>query len=124
AAMDVVMAQLKRRGLLFLDSRTARGTLAASTARMMGVTTLERDVFLDNVVTPEAIRAQLGKTEDAARSKGYAIAIGHPHTATVNALGLWAAGLEARGFKLVPLSTLTLLGPSTKHVVLLPLREG
>lgn len=124
AAMDVVMAQLKRRGLLFLDSRTARGTLAASTARMMGVTTLERDVFLDNVITSEAIRAQLRKTEETARRKGYAIAIGHPHAATIDTLAQWAAGLEARGFRLVPLSALTLPGASAKRTVLLPHRGG
>ncbi|MEQ1887620.1 MAG: divergent polysaccharide deacetylase family protein, partial [Alphaproteobacteria bacterium] len=122
AAMGALMAEIKRRGLLFLDSRTATRTLAASTARSLGVTTLERDVFLDNVITPEAINRQLLKAEQTARQNGFAIAIGHPHAATIAALEEWAAGLEARGFKLAPLSAITRFSPAppVKHLVSLP----
>lgn len=120
AAMAMVMQELKRRGLLFLDSRTARHTLGASTARATGVTALERDVFLDNVITPEMIRIQIGKAEEIARRKGYAIAIGHPHPATINALTQWAAGMEARGFRLAPLSAIARMGPSGGRLVSLP----
>lgn len=120
AAMTLLMAQLKQRGLLFLDSRTAKRTLGASTARAIGVTALERDVFLDNVITPEMIRAQLQKTEEIATRNGYAIAIGHPHPATIGALTQWAAGMEARGFRLAPLSAIARMGPSGGRLVSLP----
>lgn len=119
-AMAMLMAELRRRGLLFLDSRTDPATLAAATARAMGVTTLERDVFLDNVIAPENIRAQLRKVEETARRKGYAIAIGHPHEATIAVLLQWAKDLEARGFLLAPLSAITRLGPPHKQSVSLP----
>ncbi len=124
AAMAMLMAQLKQRGLLFLDSRTAKHTLAANTARNTGMTTLERDVFLDNVITPETIRVQLRKAEEIAHRNGYAIAIGHPHPATINALTEWAVDLEARGFRLAPLSAIARSGPSGKRVVSLPLPGG
>lgn len=124
AAMGLLMAQLKQRGLLFLDSRTAKHTLGASTARAIGVTALERDVFLDNVITPEMIHIQLRKTEEIARRNGYAIAIGHPHPATTGALTQWAAGMEARGFRLAPLSAIARMGPSGGRLVSLPRPGG
>ncbi len=120
AAMAMLMAQLKQRGLLFLDSRTGPHTVGASTARATGVTTLERDIFLDNVITPEAIRAQLQKAEEIALRNGHAIAIGHPHPATIAALAQWAADIEARGFRLAPLTMITRTGAATKRVVALP----
>lgn len=119
-AMSMLMAEIKRRGLLFLDSRTDARTIAASTARNMGVTTVQRDIFLDNMITPDAIRAQLHKTEAIARRNGFAIAIGHPHQVTLDVLSAWAAGLQARGLTLAPLFAITRLQPNIKHVVSLP----
>lgn len=115
AAMEVLQRNLYRRGVLFLDSRTTAGTVAAGIARANGVTTLERDVFLDNSPVPEKIQAQLRKTEAKARRQGYAIAIGHPHAATIGAVGAWAKNLRARGFSLVPLTSVTRItsGPQT-----------
>ena len=124
AAMAMLMAEVRRRGLLFLDSRTAKHTLAASTARAQGVTALERDVFLDNEITPENVRAQLHKAEEIALRKGYAIAIGHPHPVTVEALAQWAVDLEARGFVLAPLSAIARLSLERKQLVSLPPAGG
>lgn len=120
AAMGTLMAEVKRRGLLFLDSRTAAHTVAASTARALGVTALTRDVFLDNDITPENVRAQLHKAEEIALRKGYAIAIGHPHPVTVEVLAQWATDLEARGFVLAPLSAVARLTMEKKRLVPLP----
>ncbi|HYI72266.1 MAG TPA: divergent polysaccharide deacetylase family protein, partial [Skermanella sp.] len=41
-----------------------------------------------------------------ARRQGYAIAIGHPHDATVNALVEWLPAVAAKGFALVPVSAI------------------
>jgi len=103
-AMLPVAEELKRRGLLFLDSRTAGGSIAASVAREAGVPTVERDVFLDNEPTVEAVRARLAEVEALARRRGIAIAIGHPHDATIEALEPWLRSLGERGFVLIPIS--------------------
>jgi polysaccharide deacetylase 2 family uncharacterized protein YibQ len=65
-----------------------------------------RDVFLDDEQTPDAIRAQLENTERIARRKGYAVAIGHPHTVTLDALEAWIPQAQQQGFELVPLHAL------------------
>lgn len=103
--MALVMGELKARGLLFLDSLTARNSVAGRLAARAGVPFAERDVFLDN--EPEdraAIDRQLSLLEQVARDRGYAVGIGHPHPATVAALRDWVPEMQARGFALVPIS--------------------
>ena len=112
-AMAAVMAELKAQGLMFLDSRTTPVTVAAQTARAAGVPTVERDIFLDNEQDPTAIRAALAAVEARALSQGFAIAIGHPHEATLDALAEWLPAAQARGFRLVPISFL--VGRTPRH---------
>jgi polysaccharide deacetylase 2 family uncharacterized protein YibQ len=106
AAMDFVMAELARRGLMFLDSVTSGRTVGSAASRAAGVPYVARDVFLDNVETAEAIRAQLRKLEAVARRDGSAIAIAHPKAVTLDVLEAWLASLAQRGFVLVPVSAL------------------
>jgi polysaccharide deacetylase 2 family uncharacterized protein YibQ len=104
AGMRVVLAQLKTRGLLFLDSRTIANSVGDSLAAELGVTHLQRDVFLDDVIDEADIMKELARTEAIARKHGVAIAIGHPHRDTVAALRAWIPEAQARGFVLVPIS--------------------
>jgi polysaccharide deacetylase 2 family uncharacterized protein YibQ len=104
--MTEVLERLKSRGLLFLDSRTTAHTVGPALAHRFGVPLAERNVFLDNVETVEAVRRQLAQLEAAARRDGAAIAIGHPKEATLAALAPWLASLEAKGLVLVPLSAI------------------
>lgn len=104
AAMDVVMLELKERGLMWLDSRTVATTVGEESAAAMGVPHLGRDVFLDNEDDVTAIAKQLSEVEAVARRQGYAIAIGHPRDATRQALEAWLATLEAKQIGLVPIT--------------------
>lgn len=110
AAMSVVMAELKNRGLLFLDSLTAPDSAGGREARRAGVPMLERNVFLDNVNEVAAVNARLAEAEHIARRHGAAIAIGHPRDATLEALAAWIPGVAARGFILVPLTAILRAG--------------
>ena len=104
--MRLVLAELRNRGLLFLDSRTIGSSVGGTVATQLGLPFAERDVFLDNVQSADAVEAKLAEVERIARSHGHAIAIGHPHDATLAALAAWLPTLEARGFALVPVSTI------------------
>lgn len=103
AGMDMLMADLKKRGVYFLDSRTEPRSVAEDAAHDAGIPATHRDVFLDHVETPAAVAAALKKTETIARSHGVAIAIGHPKDVTIEGLRPWLAGVEARGFTLMTL---------------------
>lgn len=104
AAMQVVMSELKSRGLMWLDSRTDAGTVGEAIAETYGVPHIGRDVFLDNEDDEAAITAQLAKVEIIARQQGYAVAIGHPRDATVAALSKWLPTLEDKGIAIVPVT--------------------
>src|SRR6202012_3144204 len=84
------------------DSRTTAQTQGLAAARAAGVECAERDVFLDDVTTPQALGTQLGELERKAHAQGAAIAIGHPHDATLAAVADWAA--HEKDFDLVPLT--------------------
>jgi uncharacterized protein len=105
-SMAPVMAELKARGLLFLDSRTIGRSAGVELARRYGVPHAARDVFLDNEVNAPAIATQLAEVEAVARRNGSAVAIGHPHDATIAELARWIEQLPKKGFVLVPLSTI------------------
>ncbi|SNS22349.1 MULTISPECIES: divergent polysaccharide deacetylase family protein [unclassified Azospirillum] len=109
--MAIVLSELSARGLMFLDSRTTPDSKAAPLAAHYNVPILARDVFLDHVMTPDAVAKSLAQVEAIARRKGVAIAIGHPHDVTIAALNQWLPTLEAKGFQLVPLTAVLPAGP-------------
>ncbi len=102
--MNVVMSELKARGLLWLDSKTIQGSAGTAAAQAAGVPFVERDVFIDNEQTVDAVLGQLAEAEKIAKAKGTAIAIGHPHDATLEALMRWLPEAERKGLALVPVT--------------------
>ena len=117
AAMRLVLAQVKERGLLFVDSRTTDATVGDRMAAAMHIPHRARDVFLDNIRTRRAIRIQLRKAVEIARKYGSAIAIGHPHDQTLAVLERDLPRYTARGVVLVPVSALMTTTPLTVHMV-------
>ncbi|MBC7950306.1 MAG: divergent polysaccharide deacetylase family protein [Rhodospirillaceae bacterium] len=108
--MRVVMEELKKRGLLFLDSVTTDKSVAPELARNYGVPFAARQVFIDNEQSVTLVLAQLAKAEAYARKHGAAIAIGHPHDSTIEALSQWLPGLDAKGIVLVPVTAIVKAG--------------
>lgn len=104
--MEVVIRALKRRGLLYFDSLTSTKSVGLTLARAHGTAYASRDVFLDHERFAKAVAWQLAQTEQIARRRGYAIAIGHPYDVTFDVLENWLPDAEARGFVMVPLSTI------------------
>lgn len=101
-AMHAALRPLAGRGLVFVDSVTSPRSAAAREAAGLGLHGLRRDVFLDNDPTAEAIEARLDDAFEAARARGWAIAIGHPHAATLDTLDTLKARAERAGIRIVP----------------------
>jgi len=101
AALAPVMAMLKARGLFFFDSRTSGGSKGETAARAAGVDTIGRDIFLDDDQSEAAVKSQLNALIATAKRNGVAVAIGHPHAATLRLVKDWLA--EDHGVKLVTL---------------------
>ncbi|GAB4197946.1 MAG: hypothetical protein OHK0024_36850 [Thalassobaculales bacterium] len=103
-AMWPLLTELRDRGLMFLDSRTSPQSVGYGLALEAGMAAAQRDVFLDNEGSFADVRENLARTEQVARERGSAIAIGHPRDATLAALEPWLADMRARGFVAVPLT--------------------
>lgn len=105
AGMRLVMSELAKRGLLFLDSRTIAESRAEQAAKAFMVPFAQRDIFIDNDHrNRDSIRRQLAALEALAQRQGYAVAIGHPHDGTLEVLAEWLPAAAKRGFALVPIS--------------------
>jgi polysaccharide deacetylase 2 family uncharacterized protein YibQ len=72
--------------LVFVDSRTTSDTKAPQIFAEQGRKLLQRDVFLDNEIEENAIKTQLLTAVEKAKSRGFAIAIGHPHDKTLDTI--------------------------------------
>ncbi len=72
--------------LNFVDSRTIGNSKAKEISEVFKTEFLERQVFLDNKQDKDYIIGQLLKAVKIAKIQGYAIAIGHPKTLTLEVL--------------------------------------
>lgn len=104
--MTTVLEVLAARGLFFLDSRTSAESVGYKVALRLGVPAAERQVFLDGDDSPAAIHEQFQRLLDVARTRGAAIAIGHPHPETLAALTREVPKARAAGYEFVPVSYL------------------
>ena len=102
--VEVSLREMKARGLAFLDSRTHADTVGTLVADELGMPNVDRHVFLDDVMTIDSVRRQLAETEALARKQGFAVAIGHPHDVTIQALAEWLPSLAGKGFIQGPVS--------------------
>ena len=85
-AMKQLYGMLRQKGFVFVDSRTTAKSSVRRIAHAYHDRYIARDVFLDNTQTETAILKQLKKAVRIAKKRGFAIAIGHPHKATMRAL--------------------------------------
>jgi polysaccharide deacetylase 2 family uncharacterized protein YibQ len=106
AKMRTVLGVLKGKGVFFIDSKTTPASVGEKLAREMGIETASRSVFLDNTQDVAAIRKQLDQAAAAARKRGSAIAICHPHRATIQALTAAMPELQKEGITFVAASEL------------------
>ena len=84
--MGILLRELKRKGLFYVDSRTTNRTVAMEVARKLGVPAAQRSVFLDNELDHEAMAFQLQRLLSMGRHSGNAVGIAHPHRETVDFL--------------------------------------
>lgn len=85
-AMNRLIYALKQKNIYFIDSRTTAQTKAPKVLKNFGLKYLSRDVFLDHHMEKEYVLKQIKQAIKVAKRHGSAIAIGHPHKNTLQAL--------------------------------------
>ncbi len=115
-AMELVLRELAQRDMFFLDSRTSASSMGVFAARKLQVPTGRRDVFLDHVQTEGFVRSQIDKLIAKAKTRGSAIAIGHPYPCTLKVLKEQAGRFAQEGIAVVPCGELmTTLPPESSR---------
>lgn len=104
--MQVIAERQQRQPLFFVDSLTTHASVARQLAYEHRVPNTERDIFLDNVREPEAIRHQFARLVFSAHEQGSALGIGHPYPSTLAVLEEMLSQLAEFGVELVPVSRL------------------
>ncbi|WP_441561012.1 divergent polysaccharide deacetylase family protein [Colibacter massiliensis] len=99
--MKAVMSVLKKRDLVFLDSRTNTGSVGEETARAAGVATTRNNLFLDNDTSVNAVKERLRQAARMAVKNGHAVAIGHCRENTLRAIRETVDELTDEGIKFV-----------------------
>jgi polysaccharide deacetylase 2 family uncharacterized protein YibQ len=99
-SIQPVFEELKRRGLLYVDSEGAQDSATAKVASAIGL-----DYFVVNIQIDAGDPAQqLAKLEQVAKERGAAIGVVRAKPATAKQISDWAAKLEGKGIVLVPVS--------------------
>lgn len=102
--MRVVLKEIKRQGLFFVDSNTYAKSLGDKLAADMGVPTGRNNIFLDNSTNEDEIIKKIWQAAAIADKYGSAIAICHARPHTVNAWEQVMGEVKASGLQLVPVT--------------------
>ena len=99
--MKDVMSVMKKRKLVYLDSRTNSTSVGEQTAASMGIATSRNNLFIDNDADVSAIKQRLRQGGEIAKSNGSAIIIGHCRPKTAQALSEMLDELHKEGIEIV-----------------------
>ena len=104
--MAIVFKNLKSKHLFFLDSYVTPASICQVTAKNINIPFVKRDIFLDNKADKAYIEQQILILKAQAKSKGWAIGIGHDRKTTLEVLKKEMPNLVKEGYKLVFISEL------------------
>ena len=99
-----VLAELKKRGLVFLQDATIALSSTDEVARATGMAVRHGEIVIDANPDAASIAAALKQLEAQAQSQGIAVGTGTGLEVTIDAVNDWARDLNDRGFVLVPVS--------------------
>jgi polysaccharide deacetylase 2 family uncharacterized protein YibQ len=108
AAMAPLMAELGKRGLLYLDDGSSARSVAAELALENKVPFAAGDAAIDAEQDRGAILKKLDQLEATARARGFAVGTGSAFALTVEAVTSWVAEAKKRGIEIVPVSAVTI----------------
>jgi uncharacterized protein len=103
-AIKPLLAELKQRGVLFLEDGSMALSATESTAKAMAMPIKRAQVVIDSDPNPQAIIAQLTLLEEQATGTGFAVGTGTGLEVTINTVKEWAKAAAERGIILVPIT--------------------
>jgi len=81
--MEMVLREIKKRRLFFVDSLTTNSSMGYQIAQKMGIPSIKRDIFIDATLDVTSIKQRIELLKRWAKTKGWVVAICHPHLTTL-----------------------------------------
>ncbi|MBB3316303.1 hypothetical protein FHT77_002178 [Rhizobium sp. BK181] len=106
-AMEPVLRDIERRGLLFLDDGTSAQSKTAAIAKGTETPYAFADVQLDKQLDVSAIIQKLDELERVAKRNGQAIGIAAAFDESIDAIAQWTQEAAMRGIEVVGVAALT-----------------
>ncbi len=105
-ALEPVLRDLGKRGLLFLDDGSAAQSRTETIAKALNLPHAFGDVTLDGQLQKDAILKKLDELERIAARKGTAVGVASAFDESVEAIKQWSEEAAQRGIEIVGISTL------------------
>ena len=105
-ALKPVMAEMRKRGLVYLEDASTALTVSKTVAEQTRLSERRAQVVIDADPSAQSIAAALELLEGEAKANGFAIGTGSGLEVTVDAVKQWAEQLQERGILLVPVSAM------------------
>lgn len=105
-ALEPVMRDIGKRGLLFLDDGSSAQSKSAAIAKAQSASVGFADLQLDDQVNENAILRKLDDLERIARRNGSAIGVASAFDESIAAISKWSVEASGRGIEIVGVSAL------------------
>ncbi|PZM09738.1 divergent polysaccharide deacetylase family protein [Rhizobium tubonense] len=105
-ALEPVLRDVGKRGLLFLDDGSSAQSKSGTIAKALAVPHAFADLQLDGELQTDAIIKKLDELERVARRNGSAIGIASAFDESVDAISKWSEDAAMRGIEIVAVSAL------------------
>lgn len=102
--MGILLDELKKQGLFFVDAQTTPNSVAYQTANRLGAQCLRSAGFFDDKQDPAAIQKTLLALARTAQAKHRVLALGHCRRTTLESLEAVLPKIREMGVELVPAS--------------------
>lgn len=104
--MDIIMGQIKKKNIYFVDSMTTERSVGATLGRRHQVLFKKRNVFIDNLTDLNSKKRALRQLIKIALVEGEAIGIGHVRDGTAEAIIEMIPEFQKARIEIVPVSEL------------------
>ncbi len=103
-ALTPLMAEMRKRGLLFVEDGSLPLSATTAVAGSTHAQTRRANTVIDSDPTPQSIAASLQLLEQEAQTNGFAIGTGSGLEVTIDAVRDWAKDAGERGVIIIPVS--------------------
>lgn len=105
-ALEPVMRDLSKRGIMFLDDGTSARSMTDRYAKALAIPFAASDIVLDAKQERGHVLEKLDDLERIARRNGQAVGVASAFDVSIDAIATWANEAKARGIEIVGISAL------------------